>query len=86
MELQNKKIVFRSNSKETSALIAAGKKSAQKAIRENKALDLPIVTTKKNQLIRVNNDGSIEVVVDVLNPLRSTLKIKKGTILYAKTI
>jgi len=84
MKTQSKKIVFRST-KETSILIAAGKRAAQKAIRENKALGLGIISTKNNQIIKHNVDGSIEVITTLHTPVKSSLKIKKGTILYAKS-
>ena len=84
MESLNNKIIFRS-SKETSILIAAGKKAALKAIRENKALGLGIIQTSDNKIIKHNADGTTEVVATINHPLKSSLKIKKGTILYAKS-
>ncbi len=84
MEKPTRKIQFRA-SKETATLIVAGKKAAQKAIRENRALGLGVIKTKNNNIIKQNVDGSTEVVATIQTPLKSTLKIKKGTILYAKT-
>ena len=83
MKTINKKVIFRST-KETSILITAGKKAAQKAIRENKALGLGVLSTKKNKIIKQNADGSTEIIATIHTPVKSSLKIKKGTILYAK--
>lgn len=83
MNTTNKKVIFRST-KETSILITAGKKAAQKAIRENKALGLGVISTKNNKIIKQNADGSTEVIATIHAPVKSSLKIKKGTILYAK--
>ena len=82
-ESQNKKIVFRANTMETSHLVAAGKKAVTNAIRENKALGLSFVITKNNKTIRENPDGSTEVLSN--KPLKSSLKFKKGAILYVKS-
>lgn len=84
MENSKKKFIFRSG-KETSTLIAAGKRAGSKAIRENKALGLGSIQTKQNQIIKQNNDGTFEIIVTVQTPLKSTLQIKKGSILYAKS-
>jgi hypothetical protein len=80
---QDKKIVFRSNTKETAHLILAGKRAAEKAIRENRALGLPFTYTKGSKVLRENSNGLIEEIKD--KPLQSSLKIKKGTILYVKS-
>ncbi|MFA9190187.1 hypothetical protein AAGV28_02285 [Flavobacterium sp. FZUC8N2.13] len=82
-EKQTKKIVFRSNAKEVSNLILAGKQAAINAIRENRALGLAFTYTKGNKVVRENANGEIENLDR--KPLRSSLKIKKGTILYVKS-
>lgn len=82
-EIQNKKIVFRSDTKEVSNLILAGKQAIAKAIRENRALGLSFTYTKGNKVVRENANGDIENLKNI--PLRSSLKIKKGTILYVKS-
>ncbi len=82
MENQNKKITFRSI-KETSSLIAAGKKAAQKAIRENRILGLSFTFTKGNKVFRQESNG--EVVFEKSIAERKLLNIKKGAILYAKS-
>ena len=82
-EGQNKKIVFRSNATETNHLIAAGKKAVANAIRENRALGLSFVMTKNNKTIRENPDGTTEILSN--KPLKSSLKFKKGAILYVKS-
>lgn len=84
MASPTKKILFRS-SKETAILIAAGKKAAQRAIRENRALGLGMIKTKNNTIVKQNVDGTIEFIATIQTPLKSALKIKKGTILYAKS-
>jgi hypothetical protein len=82
-EKQNKKIVFRSDTKEVSNLILAGKQAVAKAIRENRALGLSFTYTRGNKVVRENANGDIENLKNI--PLRSSLKIKKGTILYVKS-
>jgi hypothetical protein len=82
MNTQNRKVVFRSD-KETSSLVAAGKKAAQKAIRENRILGLSFSFTKGNKVLKEQGNG--EVVFVKLIPERKSLSIKKGTILYAKS-
>lgn len=82
MKTQNKKVVFR-REKETSALISAGKKAAQKAIRENRILGLSFSFTKGNKVYRENENGEVVFVKSIAE--RKTLNIKKGTILYAKS-
>jgi hypothetical protein len=82
-EKVDKKIVFRSNAKEVSNLILAGKQAVVNAIRENRALGLPFIYTKGNKVVRENANGEIENIKN--RPLRSSLKIKKGTILYVKS-
>lgn len=82
-EKQIKKIVFRSNAKEVANLILAGKQAAANAIRENRALGLSFTYTKGNTVVRENANGEIENLNT--KPLRSSLKIKKGTILYVKS-
>lgn len=82
-EKQNKKIVFRSDTKEVSNLILAGKQAVAKAIRENRALGLSFTYTKGNKVVRESANGDIENLKNI--PLRSSLKIKKGTILYVKS-
>lgn len=82
MNTQNRKVVFRSD-KETSILVAAGKKAAQKAIRENRILGLSFSFTKGNKVLKEQGNG--EVVFVKLIPERKSLNIKKGTILYAKS-
>ena len=79
--LQNK-VVFRSD-KETSSLIAAGKKAAQKAIRENRILGLSFSFTKGNKVYKEKANGEVVFVKSIAT--RETLNIKKGTILYAKS-
>ena len=54
-----------------------------KAIRENKALGLSFIYTKGNKVVRENANGEIEDIKK--RPLQSSLKIKKGTILYVKS-
>ncbi|WP_310558322.1 hypothetical protein [Flavobacterium sp.] len=81
MEIQNKKISFRSV-KETSSLILAGKKAAQKAIRENTVLGLSFTFTKGNKVYRQEGNGAVIFVKPIA--ARKPLNIKKGTILYAK--
>jgi|688.fasta_scaffold160330_2 hypothetical protein len=82
MESLNKKIVFRSE-KETSSLINAGKKAAQKAIRENRVLGLTFSFTKGNKVFKEQANGEIVFVKPIAE--RKSLNIKKGTILYAKS-
>ncbi len=82
-EKKAKKIVFRSNAKEVANLIVAGKQAAANAIRENRALGLSFTYTKGNTVVRENANGDIENLNS--KPLRSSLKIKKGTILYVKS-
>lgn len=82
MESQNKKITFRSN-KETAGLITAGKKAAQKAIRENRILGLSFTFTKGDKVFRENGNGQIVFVKPIAE--RKALNIKKGAILYAKS-
>lgn len=84
-ETLTKKIIFRSNLKEVNLLLHAAKKASIKAIRENKAMGLSFLYTKNNQLVRENPDGKIEIVTKNNKILNSTLKIKKGSILYAKS-
>jgi hypothetical protein len=80
--MESKKIIFR-GVKETSKLIAAGKKAAQKAIRENKILGLSFTFTKGDKVYRQEGNGNV-VFVKPIAP-RKPLNIKKGTILYAKS-
>ncbi|MBG6062645.1 hypothetical protein IWX83_002445 [Flavobacterium sp. CG_9.1] len=82
-EKLDKKIVFRSDTKEVSNLILAGKQAVAKAIRENRALGLSFTYTRGNKVVRENANGDIENLKII--PLRSSLKIKKGTILYVKS-
>ena len=82
-EKQDKKIIFRSDAKEVSNLILAGKQAVAKAIRENRALGLSFTYTRGNKVVRENANGDIENLKSI--PLRSSLKIKKGTILYVKS-
>ena len=82
MESQNKKVTF-SSVKETSSLIVAGRKAAQKAIRENRILGLSFTFTKGNKVYR--EEGSGEVVFVKPIAARKSLNIKRGTILYVKS-
>ena len=82
MKTPNRKVVFRSV-KETSSLILAGKKAAQKAIRENTVLGLSFTFTKGNKVFRQESNGKI--VFEKPIPARKPLNIKTGTILYAKS-
>lgn len=82
-EKQDKKIIFRSDAKEVSNLILAGKQAVAKAIRENRALGLSFTYTRGNKVVRENANGDIENLKNI--PLQSSLKIKKGTILYVKS-
>lgn len=82
MKSLNKKIVFRSE-KETSSLIIAGKKAAQKAIRENRVLGLTFSFTKGNKVFKEQANGEKVFVKPMAE--RKSLNIKKGTILYAKS-
>jgi hypothetical protein len=82
MESQNRKLVFRSE-KETSSLITAGKRAAQKAIRENRILGLSFSYTKGNKVYKELGNGEVVYVKPMAE--RKSLNIKKGTILYAKT-
>jgi hypothetical protein len=82
-EKKTKKIVFRSNAKEVSNLIVAGKKAALNAIRENKALGLSFTYNNGNKVVSERTNGEILELKTI--PLRSSLKIKKGTILYIKS-
>lgn len=82
-EKPTKKIVFRSNAKEVSNLILAGKQAATNAIKENRALGLAFIYNKGNKVVRENANGEIENLGS--KPLRSSLKIKKRTILYVKS-
>lgn len=82
-EKQDKKIVFRSDTKEVSNLILAGKQAVAIAIRENKALGLSFTYTRRNKVVRENANGDIENLKNI--PSQSSLKIKKGTIMYVKS-
>lgn len=82
-EKQDKKIVFRSDTKEVSNLILAGKQAVAIAIRENKALGLSFTYTRGNKVVRENANGDIENLKNI--PSQSSLKIKKGTIMYVKS-
>lgn len=82
LKMESKKIIFR-GVKETSSLIAAGKKAAQKAIRENKVLGLSFTFTKGDKVYRQEGNGDIVFVKPI--EARKPLNIKKGTILYAKS-
>ena len=82
-EKKTKKIVFRSNAKEVSNLIVAEKKAALNAIRENKALGLSFTYINGNKVVSERANGEILELKTI--PLRSSLKIKKGTILYIKS-
>lgn len=83
-ELQNKKIIFRGNSVEVNHLISIGKKAVATAVRENTALGLSYLITQHNKVIRKNPDGTSEIITtDKL--LKSSLKLKKGSILYVKS-
>lgn len=81
-EKKTKKIIFRSNAKEVSNLIVAGKKAALKAIRENRALGLSFTYNYGNKVVSESANG--EILELNAKPVRSSLKIKKGTILYVK--
>lgn len=50
-EKKDKKIVFRSNAKEVSNLILAGKQAVADAIRENRSLGLSFTYTKGNKVV-----------------------------------
>jgi hypothetical protein len=80
--MDSKKIIFR-GVKETPVLIAAGKKAAQKAIRENKILGLSFTFTKGDKVYRQEGNGDVVFVKPIA--ARKPLNIKKGTILYAKS-
>lgn len=81
MESQNNKISFK-NDKETAELIKAGKKAAQKAIRENRVLGLSFTYTQGNKVLREQGNGEIVFVKPIA--VRKSLNIKKGAILYVK--
>jgi hypothetical protein len=48
-------------------------------------LGLGVIKTKNNTIVKQNVDGTIEFIATIQTPLKSALKIKKGTILYAKS-
>jgi hypothetical protein len=59
------------------------KSASERAIRENKALGLPITYLEDGKIIKEHADGSKEIIrVKEKSPLTST--IKKGTILHVK--
>ena len=64
-------------------MILPGKQAVAKAIRENRALGLSFIYTRGNKVVRENANGDIENLKNI--PLQSSLKIKKGTILYVKS-
>ncbi len=82
MNTQNRKVVFRSE-KETPSLVAAGKKAAQNAIRENRILGLTFSFTKGNKVYKEQGNGEVVFVKPIAK--RKSLNIKKGTILYVKS-
>ena len=82
MESENKKTHFRGTN-EAAHLISAGKKAAQKAIRENRVLGLSFTFTKGNKIYQDKGNGEIVFVKPIAE--RKSLNIKKGTILYAKS-
>jgi len=61
-----------------------GKRAAENAINENKALKLPLTYLKDGWVIREFPDGHIEKIKEI-KPLHiPSLKFKKGTILHVK--
>ncbi|MCB9202211.1 MAG: hypothetical protein H6604_04085 [Flavobacteriales bacterium] len=58
---------------------------AKQIERENKAFGLTSMFTKNNKTYLKKSDGSISEIKKASNqPLKSSLKLKKGTVLYAK--
>jgi hypothetical protein len=82
MKALHKKVVFRSE-KETPSLVAAGKKAAQKAIRENRILGLSFSFTVGNKVYKEQGNGEVVFIKPMTE--RKSLNIKKGTVLYAKS-
>ena len=62
LTLVKKKIEFKPNTAHTNLLVKAGKLSAERSIRENKALGLPITYLEDGQIIREFADGRKEII------------------------
>lgn len=84
--IKSKRVVFRSDSKQTATLIKVGRSGAANAIRASKALGLSITYLQNGTLFKEHSDGSKEIIkkVSLSENTNSKRVIKKGVILHAK--
>ena len=85
------KILFRSDVKQTATLVKVGRTGAANAIRETKALGLPITYLQGGVLYKEYPDGRKEILAAVAvkkTAAKKTAKVatplKKGMVLHAK--
>ena len=76
------KSTFRPDSKQTSTILKAAKKSAKNAIRASKALGLSITYMKNGAIIKEDPNGKLTTIKVTQSSI--TEKIKAGTVLHAK--
>lgn len=62
---KTKKGIFKSNPSHTKLLIEVGKSSAERSIKETKALGLPITYLENGKIIREQVDGTKEVIGEI---------------------
>ena len=62
-----KPIQFKPNRSHTALLIKMGKLSAERSIKENKVLGLPITYAENGKIIREHADGRMEILGTIEN-------------------
>lgn len=82
------KTLFKSDVKETALLVKAGHIGAANAIRESRALGLPITYLENGTIYKEYPDGTKEKIGTVPVKKRASnkegLTLKKGTVLHAR--
>jgi hypothetical protein len=84
VEERPKSKAFRSDVKQSAALVKIGRKAALGAIRTSKALNLPITYMKNGKLLVEHADGKMDVLATIKTPDKKITTLKKGMILHAK--
>lgn len=78
-----KRVSFRKDASQTKALVKAGRKATNTAVRASRALGLTI-TYIKDGIIYTEKDGSVVIKRELQENTKPPFKVEKGLVLHAK--